>query len=172
MARLEDAELSEEHVWLRGDIRHASITIGLAGRGEAEPFVKASYKLYGLHPNAMARNLGQAWRQASEQFSDWFDQAGNLKPDLPKKLQVPIPEAEQYPRLPDAEDSDDERGCVRRAGLGVDSSPWDCPPFLAQQLRDCSRMKRFRPETTLIQAALRDRCTSGRDRFYLCELQK
>jgi hypothetical protein len=101
MARLEDAEWSEGNVWLRGDIGHAWITVALAGRGPAST-VRGGI-LQPLRPAsgcAMVSNLGQASRQASGEFSDGFDQAGNLKPDLPKKPQVPIREAEQYPRLP------------------------------------------------------------------------
>jgi hypothetical protein len=92
VARLEDAEWSEENVWLPGDIGHAWITVALAGRGKPEPFVETSYNLYGLHPDARWPAILATPRQASEEFSDWFDQAENLKPDLPKKPQVPIRE--------------------------------------------------------------------------------
>lgn len=53
----------------------------MAERGEHEPFIAARYRIHGLHPDAVFPAI-MAMRRAKlgNEFSDWFDQAGNLKP--------------------------------------------------------------------------------------------
>ena len=49
--RLWEAETSEPDVHLRQDYRQAWICVSLASRGEPEPFITSSYRIYGSHPN-------------------------------------------------------------------------------------------------------------------------
>jgi len=88
--RLWEAEQSESDIHLRSDIRQAFICVSLASRGVAEPFVESSYRLYGTHPEQVWPKI-MATRRAKlgEEFSDWYDAAGNLKPDIPKKTSLP-----------------------------------------------------------------------------------
>ena len=62
---LEQAELSEEDVYLRDDWRQAWVCVSLADRGVPEPFVAASYQLFGLHPDkvfpAMMASVRPSW---------------------------------------------------------------------------------------------------------------
>lgn len=50
---LEWAEAHEPDVWLRDDYRQAWIALGFAARGLRHPFVAASYRMYGLHPDRL-----------------------------------------------------------------------------------------------------------------------
>jgi hypothetical protein len=89
--RLEEAESSEPDIHLRSDYRQAFICVSLASRGEAQPFVESSYRIYGIHPDKVWPQI-MANRRAKlgKEFADWFDQAGNLKPDIPKKTSLPM----------------------------------------------------------------------------------
>jgi hypothetical protein len=51
LAALVRAEAHEPDVWLRDDIRQAFIAVSLAGQGDPQPVVTASYRMYGLHPD-------------------------------------------------------------------------------------------------------------------------
>jgi hypothetical protein len=84
--RLEEAERSEPEIWLRQDYRQAFICVSLASRGEPQPFVASSYRIYGKHPdNVWPQIMANRKARLGKEFPDWFDQAGNLKPDLPRK---------------------------------------------------------------------------------------
>ena len=100
MRYLEQAELSEDAYGFESDIRQAWITVSLAARGECGPFVQASYRLHGLHPDKVWPAI-MAQRRATlgKEFSDWYDAAGNLKPDIPGKKPIPVREAERHERL-------------------------------------------------------------------------
>jgi hypothetical protein len=89
--RLEEAERSEPDSWLRHDIRQAFITISLAQKGSPMPFIEASYAVFGKHPDRVWPHI-MANRKAKlgKEFGDWFDQAGNLKPDIQKKTSAPV----------------------------------------------------------------------------------
>jgi hypothetical protein len=89
--RLEGAEKSEPDIHLRSDYRQAFICVSLASRGEAQPFIQSSYRIYGIHPDKVWPHI-MATRRAKlgEEFSDWFDAAGNLRPDIPKKTSAPV----------------------------------------------------------------------------------
>lgn len=104
LSRLSQFEKAEENVSLRTDIRQASITISLAERGEHEPVIAARYRIRGLHPDAVFPAI-MAMRRAKlgNEFSDWFDQAGNLKPDVPSTKPIPVREAEKSDCLPSLE---------------------------------------------------------------------
>jgi len=88
--RLEEAERSEPDIHLRTDYRQSWICVRLAGRGVAQPFVESSYRLYGKHPDKVWPHI-LATRKAKlgDEFRDWYDAAGNLKPDIPKKTSLP-----------------------------------------------------------------------------------
>jgi hypothetical protein len=47
------AESREPDVWLAEDYRQAWIAIALAEQGCPDPFVVASYRMYGLHPDRL-----------------------------------------------------------------------------------------------------------------------
>lgn len=53
LARLIQCEAHEPDVWLRDDYRQAFIAVSFAARGIPEPFVEASYVMYGLHPEKL-----------------------------------------------------------------------------------------------------------------------
>lgn len=84
--RLLAAERRETDVWLRDDYRQARICVSMAARGEPDPFLASSYAIYGTHPDHVWEKLMRDRRcRLGREFSDWFDQAGNLKPDIPGK---------------------------------------------------------------------------------------
>jgi hypothetical protein len=101
--RLEEAERSEPDIHLRSDYRQAFICVSLASRGEREPFVTSSYRIFGIHPDKVWPNI-LATRKAKlgDEFRDWYDAAGNLRPDIPKKTSLPTtphPDVEVPARL-------------------------------------------------------------------------
>jgi hypothetical protein len=53
LACLIQAEAHENDPWLRDDIRQSFITLSLAENGDPQPFVSASYRMYGLHPDKL-----------------------------------------------------------------------------------------------------------------------
>jgi hypothetical protein len=53
LARLIQSEAHEADIWLRDDYRQAFITVSLAAQGSPIPFVEASYRMYGLHPDRL-----------------------------------------------------------------------------------------------------------------------
>jgi hypothetical protein len=79
-------EMREIDPWLRDDLRQAQITLILAQRGNTEPFVVASYTMYGVHPDKVWSSI-QAMRHAKlgAEYSSFYDAAGNDRPDIPKK---------------------------------------------------------------------------------------
>jgi hypothetical protein len=84
--RLQKAEFSEPDIWFRQDYRQAFICVSLASRCEPQPFITSSYRIYGSHPDVVWRKI-MANRKArlGKEFADWYDQAGNWKPDIPGK---------------------------------------------------------------------------------------
>lgn len=52
-ARLIQLEAHEPDVWLRDDYRQSFITLHLALEGNPQPFVSASYQMYGVHPDKL-----------------------------------------------------------------------------------------------------------------------
>lgn len=94
MARLIQAEAHETDPWLRQDYRQAFICVSLASKGNTEPFLVSSYQVYGTHPDLVWSKV-QANRHAklAKEYGDWYDAAGNRKPDVPKKAPVPSPDA-------------------------------------------------------------------------------
>jgi|GEM_PF-5394123 len=89
--RLWGAEQAESDIHRRSDYRQAFICVSLAGRGEGEPFVTSSYRIFGIHPdNVWPHILATRKAKLGKEFLDWFDAAGNLRPDIPKKTSLPV----------------------------------------------------------------------------------
>jgi hypothetical protein len=71
--------------------RQAFICVSLASCGEAQPFVTSSYRIYGTHPDDVwPKIMAKRKAKLGKEFLEWFDQAGNLRPDLPKKSTAPV----------------------------------------------------------------------------------
>jgi hypothetical protein len=104
MQRLIRAEAHETNTSLRQDYRQAFICVSLASKGNTEPFLVSSYEVHGLHPDKVWPYI--LWNRQvllGREYKDWYDAAGNLKPDLPKKPSTySNPEAEKFckDRLP------------------------------------------------------------------------
>jgi hypothetical protein len=86
LERLQQAELSEPEIWFRQDYRQAYMCVSLAERGELQPFIESSYRIYGTHPDLVWHKIMENRKaKLGKEFLDWYDEAGNSKPDLPKK---------------------------------------------------------------------------------------
>jgi hypothetical protein len=84
--RLTAAELAESNVWFRQDYRQAFICLSSARRGEAAPFIASSYRIYGTHPDLVwSKIMANRRAKLGKEMNEWYDAAGNLTPDLPKK---------------------------------------------------------------------------------------
>ena len=89
--RLWEAEQCEPDVHLRSDYRQAFICVSLASRGETQPFVESSYRIYGKHPDKVWPHiLATSKAKLGNEFSVWYDAAGNLRPDIPKRTSLPV----------------------------------------------------------------------------------
>jgi len=53
LERLEEAELSEPDIWFR----QAFICVSLASRGEPQPFIQSSYRIFGKHPDMIWQHI-------------------------------------------------------------------------------------------------------------------
>jgi len=90
IARIQQAECAEPNPHLQCDYHIAWLTALYAWRGDAiecSPHVLASYEVLGLHPDKVWPAI-MAGRKAQlgAEYSDIYDEAGNLKPDFsPKK---------------------------------------------------------------------------------------
>jgi hypothetical protein len=80
---LASAELREEDVWLRDDIRIAWVTVLNASQGSQSPHIEASYRVLGLHPDKVWPAI-LARREAL---------LGRPSPVSPKKQPEPVKEA-------------------------------------------------------------------------------
>lgn len=79
--------------------------------GGLQPFVEASYRIFGTHPDDVWPKI-MANREArlGKEFGEWFDQAGNLQPDLPRRKPatvIMLPKREV--RIEDVAQTDSER---------------------------------------------------------------
>lgn len=70
----------------RTDYREARIVVALAAANDPQPLVTASYRIFGVHPDKVWPHI-VADRKAKlgREYSQWYDAAGNLRPDVPKK---------------------------------------------------------------------------------------
>lgn len=76
---LSRAEWAEIDPWLRDDLRVAWLTVLLADRGERQPFVLASYRVLGIHPDKLQAAIDARRRS---QLGRLYDQ---VMLDLPAK---------------------------------------------------------------------------------------
>jgi hypothetical protein len=92
LAHLTLAEAKEINPHYRDDIRIAWLTCQWAFDGVLEPHVAASYRVLGVHPNSVWDKLTER-RQAllGDEYPDFYDAAGNMRPDVPKKPVTGIP---------------------------------------------------------------------------------
>lgn len=92
--RLWEAECSESDIWFRQDYRQAFICVSLASRGEPQSFITSSYRIYGSHPDKVwPKIMANRKARLGKEFLDWYDQAGNVKPEVPgKKPAIYIPD--------------------------------------------------------------------------------
>ena len=89
--RLWEAEGAEPDIHLRSDDRQAFICVSLASRGERQPFIEASYRIYGIHPDKVwSQIMANRKARLGKEFRDWYDAAGILKPDVRKKTSLPV----------------------------------------------------------------------------------
>jgi len=95
LARLALAEARAVDVWIKDDLRQSFLTVYLAAEGNPIPFVEASYRCYGVHPEKLFQRITEM-RKATlgPEYEPWFDAAGNLRPDAPKKLSSSSPRNE------------------------------------------------------------------------------
>ncbi len=95
LARLALAEARAVDVWIKDDLRQSFLTVYLAAEGNPIPFVEASYRCYGVHPEKLFLRITEM-RKATlgPEYELWFDAAGNLRPDAPKKSSSSSPRNE------------------------------------------------------------------------------
>lgn len=87
LARLWQARNEERDQHRLDDLMVAWHTVSFAAQGIPIPFVQASYKVLGCHPDLVFRKV-TAFRKAhlGSEYSRWFDDAGNARPSY---LDVP-----------------------------------------------------------------------------------
>jgi hypothetical protein len=86
LARLVQAEAHAETVPGRQHWRQCFITVSLAAKGSPIPFVESSLICYGLHPDKLwPAIVARRKAELGTEYSLWYDAAGNLRPDAPKK---------------------------------------------------------------------------------------
>jgi hypothetical protein len=111
--RLWEAERAEADIHLRSDYRQAWICVSLAVRGEAQPFVASSYRIYGTHPDDVwPKIMANRKARLGKEYSEWFDQACNLQPDLPRKKPAIVL---MFPKLEVQNANVEQTGSMRRA---------------------------------------------------------
>jgi hypothetical protein len=82
------SEAHEPNPSLKSDYRQAFIAVALAEKGHSAPFVEASYRMYGVHPDQLfARVTALRKAKLGSDYGKWFDENGQLIPESasPKK---------------------------------------------------------------------------------------
>ena len=91
LARLIQSEAHEALPYFKDDYRQAFITVNLAAKGNTEPFVVASYTMYGIHPDKVwPQIIAKRKVLLGREYPDFFDASGMSKPDVPKKESVNV----------------------------------------------------------------------------------
>jgi hypothetical protein len=86
IAYLIQLEAHEVNPHVRANLRQSQITLILAQRGNIEPATVASYQVHCCHPDQVwPRRVAEREAKLGKEYPDWFDAAGNLRPDCPKK---------------------------------------------------------------------------------------
>ena len=82
LAHLVLAEAKEVDPHLRDDYRQAWITLRNLEKGIPQPFVNASYTMYGLHPDKLFPALTERRKaQLGREYPQWYDENGNRQPE-------------------------------------------------------------------------------------------
>ena len=86
VAYLFNAAQQESNSHFYDDYRIACITVAKAAKGEKHPDFWATYEYLGTAPQKVW-DMIQADRRKKlgKDYSSWYDEAGNRKPDVPKK---------------------------------------------------------------------------------------
>jgi hypothetical protein len=80
LAYLEKAELKESDPWLRDDVRIAWIATLYASRGNSQPFVDATYRVLGCHPDQVwSRIEARRHAQLGVDYEKFFGEASSPK---------------------------------------------------------------------------------------------
>lgn len=82
---LSRAESGEIDPWMRDDLRIAWLTVLYSSRGLPQPFVLASYRVLGLHPDQLQAAIEARRRSKLGRMYVPADQWGDLALDLPPK---------------------------------------------------------------------------------------
>lgn len=112
IARIEAAERKEINPHLRTDLRIAQLVVAWSADGvlgwcvySQSPFAAAVRQILHCPPEEVwPRIIAERKSKLGAEYSDWFDAAGNLLPDLPlSEKKPPTREADFYHRLPSQE---------------------------------------------------------------------
>ena len=80
LAYLENAERKETDLWLRDDISIAWITTLEASRGNPQPFIDATYRVLGCHPDQVwSRITARRKAMLGVRYEDFFGEASSPK---------------------------------------------------------------------------------------------
>ncbi|HEY1800042.1 MAG TPA: hypothetical protein VGG46_03825 [Terriglobales bacterium] len=86
IAYLRSASEEQENKIYWDDYCIAWMTVAKAAHGESHPHFWATYEHLGTAPEQIwPMIMAKRRNNLGPQFASWFDQAGNLRPDLPKK---------------------------------------------------------------------------------------
>jgi hypothetical protein len=88
LARLTQAEAHELDVWLREDYRQAFITVALTAKNFPNPFLEASIRMNGCHPDKVFQHITNNRKaQLGGEYSRFYDENGvwRVEPLVPKK---------------------------------------------------------------------------------------
>lgn len=81
--RLVRMEEREQGAHLRDDYRQARLIMAYARNGSLIPFVEASYKMFGAHPERVwERIVARRKFTLGPEYSQLFDRSGNLRPQF------------------------------------------------------------------------------------------
>lgn len=113
------AEAKEPNPHYRDDYRIAWITCKWAFEGVHKPHVAATYRVLGVHPDLVWWHILQDRRaRLDREFSDWFDAAGNLRLDVPKK---PVTSSGQVSPMSENPSGSRIGTRLQECGIGPDS---------------------------------------------------
>lgn len=108
---LEKAELKEIDPHKRSDLRISWLTVKWASQGipdwcvySEHPFDAAVHLVLHMRADQVwPRILAERRAKLGGEYSDWYDDAGNWRPEMPNAAPPPLREAEHYDRLPTLE---------------------------------------------------------------------
>lgn len=163
MARLIQLEAHEPDVWLRDDYRQSFITLHLALEGNPQPFVSASYQMYGVHPDKLypaivARRkalLGPLYEEITkEEANEHFTQEQLLSTLQSGQADVPVRKVE----LPEYWHSSDYAASKRPPGFA--DSEEKRPEVQAQSLAPLAGEQALSPSSPVLPGSPKKSPTS------------